>query len=76
MARQRAPVPGPSRYSTSGAGRGLAIEVDVSLPGERVSRVLGRLRGSRGLPIVIQADNGPELRGQILGQWAAKGCLN
>jgi putative transposase len=48
----------------------LAIEVDVSLPGERVTRVLERLRDTRGLPIVIQADNGPELRGQTLDQWA------
>ena len=35
----------------------LAIEVDVSLPGERVTRVLGRLHETRGLPVVIQADN-------------------
>jgi putative transposase len=48
----------------------LAIEVDVSLPGERVTKVLERLRDSRGLPTVIQADNGPELRGQALDQWA------
>jgi putative transposase len=48
----------------------LAIEVDVSLPGERVTRVLGRLHETRGLPVVIQADNGPELRGQTLDQWA------
>ena len=48
----------------------LAIEVDVSLPGERVARVLERLRETRGLPAAIQADNGPELRGQVLDQWA------
>jgi len=48
----------------------LAIEVDLSLPGERVTRVLGRLHETRGLPVVIQADNGPELRGQVLDQWA------
>ena len=48
----------------------LAIEVDVSLPGERVTRVLERLRTTRGLPLVIQADNGPELRGRTLDQWA------
>ncbi len=29
-----------------------------------------RLRGERGLPHVIQADNGPELRGRVLDQWA------
>jgi hypothetical protein len=32
-----------------------AIEVDVSLTGERVTKVLERLRGERGLPSVIQA---------------------
>jgi putative transposase len=49
----------------------LAIEVDVSLTGERVTqRVLERLRGVRGLPSLIQADNGPELRGRVLDQWA------
>jgi putative transposase len=48
----------------------LAIEVDISLPGERVTRVLERLRTRRGLPVVIQADNGPELRGRVLDQWA------
>ncbi len=40
----------------------LAIEVDVSLTSERVTRVLERLHTVRGLPSVIQADNGPELR--------------
>ena len=48
----------------------LAIEVDASLTGERVTRVLERLRVERGLPSVIQADNGPELRGRVLDQWA------
>jgi putative transposase len=31
---------------------------------------LERLRSVRGLPTVIQADNGPELRGRVLDQWA------
>jgi putative transposase len=48
----------------------LAIEVDGSLTGERVTRVLERLSIDRGLRLVIQADNGPELRGRILDQWA------
>ena len=37
----------------------LAIELDVSLTRERVTKVLERLRTTRGLPLVIQADNGP-----------------
>jgi putative transposase len=48
----------------------LAIQIDVSLTGERVTRVLERLRGERGLPLVIQVYNGPELRGRVLDQWA------
>ena len=49
----------------------LAIEVDVSLTGERVKRVLERLRASRGLPEVILTDNGPEFTGRVLEQWAS-----
>jgi putative transposase len=48
----------------------LAIEVDVSLTGERVKRVLERLTGGRGVPVVIQTDNGPEFTGRVLDQWA------
>ena len=48
----------------------LAIEVGVSLTSARVTRVLERLRIERGLPHVIQADNGPELRSRVLDQWA------
>ena len=37
-----------------------AIEVDTSLPGKRVTRVLDRLAETRGLPDAIVVDNGPE----------------
>lgn len=47
-----------------------AIEVDTSLPGERVVRVLERLATTRGLPRAIVCDNGPEFRGEALDQWA------
>jgi putative transposase len=46
------------------------IEVDFSLPGERVARVLDRLALTRGLPTSIRCDNGPEFAGQVLDQWA------
>ena len=36
----------------------LAMEVDTSLNGERMVRVLERLKETRGLPAVIQTDNG------------------
>jgi putative transposase len=46
------------------------IEVDTSLTGERVTRVLDRLALTRGLPECIVCDNGPEFAGQVLDQWA------
>ncbi len=48
----------------------LAIEVDTSLPGGRVVRVLERLVAQRGVPDEIVLDNGPELAGKVLDQWA------
>lgn len=48
----------------------LAIEVDTSLPGGRVVRVLERLVAERGVPDEIVLDNGPELAGKALDQWA------
>jgi putative transposase len=48
----------------------LAIEVDTSLPGVRVVGVLARLVADRGCPATIVLDNGPELTGQALDQWA------
>jgi putative transposase len=48
----------------------LAIEVDTSLPGSRVARVLERLAFSRGLPQAIVVDNGPEFTGRSLDAWA------
>jgi putative transposase len=48
----------------------LALEVDTSLNGERVVRVLERLKETRGLPSVIQTDNGPEFTGHTLDAWS------
>jgi putative transposase len=48
----------------------LAIEVDTSLPGARVVRVLDRVVAERGRPRQIVLDNGPELTGKVLDQWA------
>ena len=49
----------------------LATEVDISLPGLRVTQVLGRLAVDRGLPELITVDNGPEFAGRILDAWGA-----
>jgi putative transposase len=48
----------------------LALEVDTSLPGTRVVRVLDRLCGERPLPTQLVLDNGPELISVVLEQWA------
>jgi putative transposase len=48
----------------------LAAEVDTSLPGARVVRVLERLGELHGLPEVVVTDNGPEFAGQTLDVWA------
>jgi putative transposase len=47
----------------------LAIEVDRSLPGLRVVRVLERLLATVGLPDIIVVDNGPEFSGRTLDTW-------
>ena len=39
---------------------GLAIEVDFSLPSERVVRTLNQIIAWRGKPDAIRVDNGPE----------------
>ena len=48
----------------------LATEVDTSLSGMRVVRVLTRLGEQRGLPEVLVMDIGPEFAGQVLDRWA------
>ena len=48
----------------------LAIEVDTSLPGARVVRVLEQLRQRRGVPERIRVDNGTEFTSRVADQWA------
>lgn len=47
-----------------------AIEVDTSLGGWRVRRVLDRVAAERGLPEAIVLDNGPEFRGRVMAAWS------
>jgi putative transposase len=49
-----------------GMREALAIEIDTSLPGERVVRVLQQLCDWRGKPQAIRCDNGPELTSQAV----------
>lgn len=48
----------------------LAIEVDTSLSGWRVTRVLDRLVRRHGHPQRLVMDNGPEFTGKALDRWA------
>jgi putative transposase len=48
----------------------LAIEVDTSLGGMRVRRVLERLVQDHGKPQTIVVDNGPEFISQHVDEWA------
>ena len=48
---------------------GLAAEVDTSLPGPRVARVLDGIVAERGKPEMIVSDNGTELTGNAMLKW-------
>jgi len=48
----------------------LAIEVDTSLSGQRVSRILEALRQADRLPGTIVCDNGPEFTSKALLKWS------
>lgn len=51
---------------------GLSIDVDLSLPSERVIRSLEQIIEWRGKPSAIRCDNGPEYIAQALIDWAEK----
>lgn len=51
---------------------GLCIEVDFSLPSERVIRALDQVIEWRGKPLSIRCDNGPEYISTTIIAWAEK----
>ena len=51
---------------------GLCIDVDFSLPSERVIRSLDQIIEWRGTPTAIRCDNGPEYISAITAEWAKK----
>ena len=55
---------------------GLSIEVDFSLPAERVIRSLNRIIEWRGKPLTIRVDNGPEYISGTLMAWAEKAGIH
>jgi len=48
----------------------LRIDVDASINGVRVARIMEELRQQRGLPKKIIVDNGPEFTSKALDAWA------
>ncbi len=50
----------------------LAMDIDLSLPAERVVRALEQVIEWRGKPTAIRSDNGPEYVGKTLTEWAQK----
>ncbi|MCY4612792.1 MAG: IS3 family transposase [Nitrospira sp.] len=48
----------------------LAVEIDTSLTGRRLSRLFERLRLERGLPQRLRVDNGPEFLSADFVTWA------
>lgn len=54
----------------------LAIEIDLSLPAQRVTRVLDGIAATRGYPSKLRLDNGPEFISLALADWAEKHGVN
>jgi len=52
--------------------RGLGVEVDTSLPGRRIVRVLDRLVAEWGKPALIVSDNGTELTCNAMLKWTTE----
>jgi putative transposase len=48
----------------------LAVEVDFSLTAERVVRTLHRIAATRGYPLKLRLDHGPEFISLALAEWA------
>jgi putative transposase len=58
-----------------GVREGLAIEIDTSLPAERVIRVLEQVVAWRGQPLAIRLDNGPEFIAERFMSWCAERAI-
>jgi len=54
----------------------LAIEVDKSLPSQRVARVLDWITQQRGAPETLRCDNGPEFTSRHFVAWCEENKVN
>lgn len=50
----------------------LVLEVDTSITGRRVKRILDEIAAERGYPESITSDNGPEFTSRVMDAWAYK----
>ena len=55
--------------------RGLGVEIDTSLPGKRIVRVLDRLVAIWGKPEMIVSDNGTELTCNAMLKWTTESAI-
>jgi len=55
--------------------RGLGVEIDTSLPGRRIVRVLERLVAVWGRPAMIVSDNGTELTCNAMLRWTSENAI-
>lgn len=55
-----------------GVREGVHIEIDTSITGERVVRVMEQLAAVRELPAAIRCDNGTEFTSQVFVDWCAE----
>ena len=60
----------PSTSEMISTAKRWGIEVDFSLPAQRVVRVLDRIAATRGYPLKLRSDNGPEFIAVALADWA------
>ena len=56
--------------------RGLGVEIDTSLPGTRIVRVLDRLVALWGKPAMIVSDNGTELTCNAMLKWMTQSGID
>jgi putative transposase len=52
-----------------------ALECDISLPAQRVLRILDRAIETYGAPKRIRTDNGPEFTSRAFDQWCDERCI-
>lgn len=50
----------------------LTIEIDLSIPAQRVVRVLDRIVSKRGYPLKLRMDNGPDFISLALAEYNHK----